>query len=100
MQNEDKWLALMRADAGSQPSSQTSAAPPASGAVTDAASQCANTSPAQDNQKVDPLWQKFQEERRLREEQEREARELVKRKEKERKEEEKKLQEQAEAAKR
>ncbi|GAB5592841.1 transcription initiation at TATA-containing promoter protein [Umbelopsis nana] len=100
LQNEDKWLALMRADAGSQPSSQTSAAPPASGAVTDAASQSANTSPAQDNQKVDPLWQKFQEERRLREEQEREARELVKRKEKERKEEEKKLQEQAEAAKR
>jgi hypothetical protein len=97
LQNEDKWLALMRADSGSQPSSQN-AGPPS--ATDDSTSPLANTSPSQENQKVDPLWQKFQEERRLREEHEREARELVKRKERERKEEEKKLLEQLEAAKR
>lgn len=66
----------------------------------DAISPSSNTSPAQDSQKVDPLWQKFQEERRLREEQEREARELLERKERERKEQERKIYEQAEAAKR
>ncbi|KAG2173517.1 hypothetical protein INT44_007108 [Umbelopsis vinacea] len=95
LQNEDKWLALMRADGGSQASSQT-----AGPTGVDSTTPSANTSPAQDNQKVDPLWQKFQEERRLREENEREARELVKRKEKERKEEEIRLMEQLEAAKR
>jgi hypothetical protein len=99
LQNEDKWLALMRADGGAQASSQNAGGPPSATGI-DSTSTSANTSPAQDNQKVDPLWQKFQEERRLREEHEREARELVKRKEKERKEEEMKLMEQLEAAKR
>ena len=98
LQNEDKWLALMRADGGSQASSQNAGGPPSATGI-DSTSPSANTSPAQDNQKVDPLWQKFQEERRLREEHEREARELLKRKEKERKEEEMKLMEQLEAAK-
>ncbi|KAJ2963288.1 hypothetical protein NQZ79_g1638 [Umbelopsis isabellina] len=101
LQNEDKWLALMQSG-GTQPSqsSQTSTTTAPTSYPMDAISPGSNTSPAQDSQKVDPLWQKFQEDRRVREEQEREARELLERKERERKEEERRLFEQAEAAKR
>jgi hypothetical protein len=90
----------MRYDSGTQASQLSHTGVPATGDATDATSPRANTSPSQDNQKVDPLWQKFQEERRIREEQEREARESLKRKETERQEQEKWRREQKEAAQR